>query len=190
MRGLNLHALRVCLGRKRLLVVFGVLTLASQAIILTILRDLGLLQFARAQTTFTKATYLTLAHQWESAQLLPQYQLHFYFDFLHPIWYSCLLAGFIAKGLDRRGISDRWSWLLLMPFLAGLMDLVENCFHVRFIADLGAITQPMITMSALASNLKWGLFGLSLALTFWLWGGRRQHARGGNGASHADPVNP
>jgi len=176
MRGLKLHALRVCLGRNRLLVVFGVLTLASQAIILTILRDLDLVKFARAQTTFSKATFLTLAHQWESAQLLPQYQLHFYFDFLHPIWYSCLLAGFIAKGLDRRGISDRWSWLLLMPFLAGLMDLVENCFHVRFIADLGAITQPMITMSALASNLKWGLFGLSLALALWLWGGRRQHA--------------
>jgi len=169
MRGLNLHALRVCLGRNRLLVVFGVLTLASQAIILSILRDLDLLQFARAQTTFSKATFLTLAHQWESAQLLPQYQLHFYFDFVHPIWYSCLLAGFIAKGLDRRGISDRWNWLLLMPFLAGLLDLVENCFHVRFIADLAAVTQPMITLSALAANLKWTLAGLSLVVIAHLW---------------------
>lgn len=170
MRGLSLHALRVCLGRNRLLVVLGVLYVASQAIILSILRDLDLVKFARAQTTFSKATFLTLAHQWESAQLLRQYQLHFYFDFVHPIWYSCLLAGLIAKGLDRRGIPDRWNGLLLMPFLAGLMDLVENCFHVRFIADLDAITQPMITLSALAANLKWSLFGLSLALTLWLWG--------------------
>jgi hypothetical protein len=169
MRGLNLHALRVCLGRNRLLVVFGVLYLGSQAIILTLLRDLGLMQFARAQTTFSKATFLTLVHQWESAQLLPQYQRHFYFDFVHPVWYSCLLAGFIAKGLDRRGISDRWNWLLLMPFLAGLMDLVENCFHVRFIADLAAVTQPMITLSALAANLKWTLAGLSLVVIAHLW---------------------
>jgi hypothetical protein len=176
MPGLNLHTLRVRLGSNRLLVVFGVLFLASQAIIATILRDLDLVQFARAQTTFSKATYLALAHQWESEQLLPQYQRHFYFDFLHPVWYACLLAGFLAKGLDRRGLSDRWSCLLLMPFLAGLLDLVENCFHVRFIADLASVTQPMITISALASNLKWALAGLSLALILWLWRGGRKHA--------------
>lgn len=169
MPGLNLHTLRVRLGRSRLLVVFGVLFLLSQAMIASILRDLGLLQFVRAQTTFSKATFLALARSWESAQLLPQYQRHFYFDFLHPVWYSCLLAGLIAKGLDRRGASERWSWLLLIPFLAGLMDLVENCFHVRFIADLAAVTQPMITLSALAANLKWALASLSLGVSAYLW---------------------
>jgi hypothetical protein len=44
------------------------------------------------------------------------------------------------------------------------MDLAENAFHLRFIADLEAVTQTQVALSALAANLKWALVAASLAL--------------------------
>ncbi len=159
-----LRSLRRHLASNRLLLVLGVVYVASQATIAWILRDLGLGQVLEAQTTFSKATFLALVHDWEAARLLPRYREHFLFDFLHPLWYGLLLAGLLAKGLDRSGAAERWNGLLLVPLLAGLMDLAENAFHLRFIADLEAVTQTQVTLSALAANLKWALVAASLAL--------------------------
>ena len=44
------------------------------------------------------------------------------------------------------------------------MDLLENCFHVRFIAKAGAISSRMTAISASVANIKWALANISIII--------------------------
>jgi hypothetical protein len=75
--------------------------------------------------------------------------------------------------MNTKSISSRHNWLLTIPFIAGFMDLVENCFHLGFISDVSSITQTKITLSALASNTKWALAGISLLIALIIFATHR-----------------
>ena len=95
---------------------------------------------------------------------MDNYRRHFYFDFLHPLWYALFLSAFMARGFNRNRLSSKANWMLCLPFIAGLMDLIENCFHVRFISDVDTIPSWMIVASASAANVKWLLAGTSIVI--------------------------
>lgn len=166
--GPRLARLRRRLGATRALAGFGAIYLASQATIGAILHPMGPAKFLRAQTTFSRETYLALTAEWERAGLLGRYWAHFWLDFVHPAWYACLLAGLLARGLDRRGLGPRANPLLALPFLAGAMDLIENTVHVHLLSRRPDVSQAAITVGALACNAKWLLAGGSLALAIGL----------------------
>jgi hypothetical protein len=165
-------------GTAKIVIVFGVVYIISQAIIGLILHDLGPVQFVKAQTTFSKAVYLELARNWQQNGLMSFYEKHFYFDFLHPLWYSVFLSALIGYALNRGSFPTRYNGLMLMPFVAAIMDLIENFCHLKFISNLDAVSQSMIIVSALAANIKWGLAGLSLlsaAILFGRYFSKRRH---------------
>jgi hypothetical protein len=150
--------------------IFAFVYIISQIIIAIILHPLDSSLFLKAQTTFSRELYQELLQGWEKSGLMGHYRLHFYFDFIHPVWYSVLLSALIARGMNLNKISSRFNTLLLIPFISGLMDLTENCFHVFFISDHGTITDQNIFLSALASNTKWTLALGSLVIALLLVG--------------------
>ena len=156
------------IGTLPIIVLFGTLYLVSQTIIGIIIQDLNLILFLKAQTTFSKTVFLDLLAQWHQAGLMPDYLHHFYFDFLHPLWYAGFLGALMAKAMNLNQIPYKFNFLLLMPVVAGLLDLVENSFHILFISDAEAITQPRIFASALSANLKWGLAGVSILIILYM----------------------
>lgn len=167
-RPLFLHALRRTLGSTRLLLASAALFVASQVSIIAILQPLGPANVLRAQTTFSKETLLAIVEQWQRQGVLGSYHQHFLLDVIHPLWYALLLAALLARGLDRQGLPERWSTVLLLPFFAGALDLAENALHLLFLSDLGAVTQQLVTLSALAANLKWVSIVVSIALVLAL----------------------
>jgi hypothetical protein len=165
-----LEPYRTKISAVRWIVFFGLLYFASQAAIGAILKDLDPALFLKAQTTFSRETFLDLIHKWQQAGLMDKYRQHFYLDFFHPLWYGLFLSALLARGFNLNGVAARQNWLLLSPFLASVMDLTENCFHVKFIANPEAVTQWMITISALATNIKWAIAGLSVMTAAVLFG--------------------
>jgi hypothetical protein len=157
-------------GATRIVIISGIIYFVSQAIIASILHDLNPLLFVKAQITFSKDVYLELLNRWQAAGLMPKYFQHFYLDFFHPFFYSVFLSALMAKAMNMNKTPQRLNGLLLIPFIAGVMDLIENCFHVSFISDVNSITQAKVTLSALASNTKWALAGLSLLIAMILFG--------------------
>jgi len=153
-------------GVTRMVVISGIVYFISQAYIASILHDLNPLLFVKAQTTFSKEVYLELLSAWQAAGLMPNYFKHFYLDFFHPVFYAVFLSALMAKAMNLNGASSGYNRLLLLPFIAGAMDLVENCFHLSFISNADSITQTKIIISALAANIKWALAGISLLVAF------------------------
>jgi hypothetical protein len=151
-------------GTQKAVLLLGAITLASQIAIACIIHDMGALDFLKAQTTFSRTTYVEQVKQWQERGLMGDYKRHFTFDFLHPLWYALFLSALMAAGFNRNRLSSKANWLLSLPFIAGAMDLVENCFHVRFISDVDTIPSWMIVASASAANVKWALVGTSLVV--------------------------
>ncbi|MFW6066908.1 MAG: hypothetical protein ACOC97_01110 [Myxococcota bacterium] len=154
---------RARLASWRVVGVFGGIYLVSQAALGAILQEVGSAEVLQLQTTLSPETFAAILEQWRDAGLLDTYASHYYLDFVHPVWYSALLAALLAKALDANDAPARWNAILAVPFIAGGLDVVENLVHVYYLATGDAPTTGPVVMSGLAANTKWTLAGLSLA---------------------------
>jgi hypothetical protein len=100
-------------------------------------------------------------------------------DYLYPIAYALALSAWLAV-LTRRAdrIPSRPALALFAaPFLAALLDYVENSLHLLMLALLHATPAALVFLASLAAAVKWTLAGVSilaiLALTV-----RRLFAKG------------
>jgi hypothetical protein len=155
--------LRQRLDSWRLIAVFGALYGVSQVLISLILRPVGIDKALALQLTTSASTFAHIVDDWRAAGLVPAYLRHFYLDFLHPVWYAVFLAACLAKALHASRASARLDILLVVPFVAAGLDLVENVFHIVLIRNEALITPALVAASGLASNTKWALAALSLA---------------------------
>ncbi|MDI6797735.1 MAG: hypothetical protein QMD09_12355 [Desulfatibacillaceae bacterium] len=151
------------LAQGRIVAVFGFLYAASQLMMFRILSRLGS-DPLMLQITFSKERFLEILGGW-GRWGVGLYKSHYWFDFVHPIWYSIFLASFIAWLSAKKGVSPSKGLLLLfcLPFAAGLCDLVENTFHVLMLNSVIRITAFSVAASAAFANTKWLLAGISLA---------------------------
>ena len=147
--------IRARLGSWWLIGGLGVLYFISQAIIGSILHALDPSTVLELQTTLSSKTFAGILGQWRETGLLETYWRHYYFDFPHPFLYSTFLAALLSKAFDANDIDHRYDNLLIIPFGAGALDLVENLCHVTMLLDADAITAPRVVLSGIAANLKW-----------------------------------
>jgi hypothetical protein len=149
----------------RLILALGVAYLVSQATIASILHDLDPAVVLRLQTTLSVEVFTSILDHWRAAGLLPTYWRHYWLDFTHPFLYSTLLTAMLAKAFDANGLDARFDRLLLVPFAAGALDVVENLCHVAMLLDARLVVVPLVVASGLAANLKWlGALGSALAV--------------------------
>jgi hypothetical protein len=142
----------------------------SQAIIGSILHEIGALNVLALQTTFSSEMFRSIAAGWIASGDIELYYKHFYFDFFHPLWYSILLSLLIARAFTLNDVNPRFNFMILTPFVAGLCDLVENSIHVYILADPNRATPLLVWFSGLAANVKWFLAFLGLATAMFLIG--------------------
>ncbi|MDP6908847.1 MAG: hypothetical protein QF371_05035, partial [Flavobacteriales bacterium] len=88
--------------------------------------------------------------------------------FPHPIWYSVFLASLLAKAMNASHLGSKFNHIMILPFIAGIGDIIENSFHLYFLSDLSNATAPLVFISAFFCNLKWLLCGFSLLLVAFL----------------------
>lgn len=162
-------SIRASLTNTKLIVALGVAYLVSQAVIASILHELDPPTVLRLQTTFSVEVFRSILAQWSDAGLIDTYWSHYRLDFLHPFLYSALLAALLARALDTNGLGPRYDRVLLIPFVAGALDVVENLSHVVMLWDQTRIAQPLVAVSGLAANLKWlgALGSLSAAMVLF-----------------------
>lgn len=158
---------RDILGHWWVVLVFGTICMVSQGIIGAMVAPIGALQLVSLQVTAaTAADYLTTFGQWQEAGLIPFYRAHLIFDGIHWLWYVITLAALLALALKRAGAGERASFLLAIPVLAGMCDLLENTLQQVFLSDaaFATVVDPLPAISTTASIVKWSLVLMSLVL--------------------------
>lgn len=151
-------------GKQRVIITFGIIYFASQFIIGSILHEIGVKELLLLQTTLNLHTFKSIIQNWQTKGLMNVYVSHFYFDILHPIWYSIFLSSFLAFLIKKRKIEKFSSLLIVLPFVAGILDCVENIMHLFFLSRPKYITAPLVVLSGLSAILKWAIALISVIL--------------------------
>lgn len=175
-----LARLRSKLGRFRVALVFGVIYAVSQWTILRIIEPLGSLNVLSLQTAMTPEAFLAIKQSWVEAGVMGAYWRHFYPDFAHPFWYGTFLAACIAAALDYARRPSSYDFLVVLPYVAGAADLVENSMHVMFLLRPETIVQPWVAISGAFTHLKWGLLCALLLVLGLVVGGLRKRRLAGD----------
>ncbi len=161
-----MEKLRNRLGSTRIMVISGLVYLVSQAAIGAILQPIGFGSVMRMQITVSDAALSSIFSDWFQRGIAKFYLQHFYLDFLHPVWYSVFLASCMSKILNVRSFGPRWSILLLLPFTAAALDIVENVMHLIFLYDPANISCTLAHLSGFSSITKWALAAFCTLFVF------------------------
>ena len=155
------------LASRKIAYIFGLLYLINQAIIYSILSQLGH-DALKLQLTFSSQVFAGILAKWGDAGL-KIYLSHFYFDFHHVILYSVCLASGIAVLTHRkvRAPSSFTLFAFFLPFLAAKLDVLENILHLIMIFHRAYLTPTMVAVSGIATNVKWFLAFVSVLLVFY-----------------------
>ena len=157
----SLNSYRKRISSTRITLTFLILYIISQISIMVITSGLGS-DFLGLQITISSDTFLGIAKTWQSKGLTGMYYRHFFFDYVHPLLYGIFISSFMAKAFNKRNISASLNPLLLLPFIASALDLIENSIHLYLLADLSRVTYGIVLFSGICTNLKWMIALMSL----------------------------
>lgn len=145
------------------LLFFGSIYLLSQLSIAVVLEPVGFTHALRMQTTLDVNTFRLLVEDLFARGAAEAYTAHYYYDFLHPFWYATVLALGLGWLMNRNALAATHDAWLLLPFLAGLGDEVENVLHLYMVLDTANIAAPLVLVANGASIMKWAVVALCLA---------------------------
>ncbi len=166
--------LRTRASMPSMLLFFAGMYLLSQVSIAVVLDPVGIGRMLALQTTLSVDDFRAMVTDLYERDVVEAYLAHYYYDYLHPLWYSTLLALVLAAGMNRAALSATANRWLLVPFMAGLMDIVENSLHIYMVVDTANIAPAPVLIGNGAALLKWVLVGLCLIAVLVLFM-RRSH---------------
>ncbi len=151
------------------LLFFAGMFVVSQLSMAVVLEPVGTQRVLELQTTLSPATFAALVEDLFRRGVVEHYIAHYYYDFLHPLWYASLVALLLAGAMNRAGVpASRDGWLAV-PFLAGLLDELENALHLYMVIDTANITPWAVWLGNGAALAKWTLLATCLLATAALY---------------------
>lgn len=164
---INRWYIRLSSGKSVLM--FCAVFLVSQAIIVSMLLQLGHIDPLILQLTFSKTVFMDILHKWGQPGI-GIYKKHFFVDYPHAFVYASLLAsviGYLMAEQDREPASVHLA-LFSLPYIAGMCDLAENTLHLILISNPVAVSGTLVNISATMAWTKWGLAGMSIMTIIFL----------------------
>lgn len=115
------------------------------------------------QLAFTVEKFQAVLAAW-GGQNVRAYINSMWLDFLFPIAYALALSSWLALLTHRTDRPPARPALLLFtaPFLAALLDYVENALHLLMLAILHTTPPGIVFLASLAAACKWTLAALAL----------------------------
>ena len=150
-------------------VVFGAAFLVSQAVIVSMLLQLGHSDPLILQLTFSRTVFMDILQKWGQPGI-GIYKKHFFVDYPHAFIYASFLASVIGSLMAEQDREPAYIDLALfsLPYGAGLCDLAENTLHLILISNPAAVSGTLVKISATMAWTKWGLAGISIMAIIFL----------------------
>lgn len=149
--------LREVLGRPIVIIISACLYLISQIAIGYLLAPGNtspvLLDF---QFSYSAENFVALFNSLSSEQI-NSLRVHFYIDFIHPLWYGTLFFSIVAWLLKLNGLQQELNSLLYPVFFMAACDTIENMFHYSWFYQISTPSDPWVAVAGFAATLKWAL---------------------------------
>lgn len=157
------------LSTRRTLIFFALLTILLYIGISTVLflgnvpgSDIISLQFA-----FSKAKVIKLIEKWGT--IGTKFVLYSMFiDFMYPLAYSALISSVIANVMERQNVKPRDYKAVFAPFIAALLDYIENIMEIIIINSLEDVSESFVFLASIISTLKWLLIAIFITYASYI----------------------
>lgn len=157
--------IRTKANRPSVVLFFAGIFVVSQLSISAVVGPVGIGHVLQLQTTLSVDEFTLLVNNMYQRGVESAYVGHYYYDFLHPIWYGGLLALLMGRGFNRQAIPASRNLWLLLPLVAGLADVVENGMHLYMVIDTANIAAGLVLLGNGAALCKWALIALCITWT-------------------------
>jgi penicillin amidase len=119
------------------------------------------------QLAFTPQRFQFVLEKWGAAGVT-NYVTGMWLDYIYAIAYSLALSSLLAWLTARPNQPPaRWQLILFsLPFLAGLLDWVENTLHLLMLAVLHSTPFILVFVASLAAATKWTFAAISILAIF------------------------
>jgi len=128
----------------------------------------GIIQLELA---FSEGRFSGIVGQWSQVGTLRVQQRNLWIDLLFPFAYALFLSSLLAW-VARRSCgepSTRLIALLSLPFIAGLLDWIENAFLLLLLRDVISFAAPLVFLASAVSLVKWTLILVTvLAIIYYI----------------------
>ncbi|MFP4477482.1 MAG: hypothetical protein ACLFOY_18105 [Desulfatibacillaceae bacterium] len=144
----------------------------SQGGIYLVLQDISH-DVLKLQTTFSPEVFAGILESWGEAGRA-RYVAHFFLDFFHPLIYGAFLAvaGTWAAAPFFRESSRLRRTFVVLPFVAGFCDLMENVLHLHMLGHWREVSGSVLGTSAVFACVKWILAGVCVVYVVGLLAAR------------------
>ncbi|MFZ5883786.1 MAG: penicillin acylase family protein [Chloroflexota bacterium] len=121
------------------------------------------------QLAFTAEKFQSVLAAWGEPNVR-DYVSGMWLDFLYPLAYALALSSWLAVLTHRPDHPPARLTLTLFsaPFLAALLDYIENSLHLLMLTVLHETPAALVFLASLAAAVKWTLAGLAILLIFFL----------------------
>ncbi len=171
---LTIRNLAQAMGRTWVIVVLGLAYVVSQIVILVTLEPVRA-ELLRLQCCVTSAAETReIFRVWQASGAMDAYRAHFILDDVHWVWYAGFFTAVLGRLFERRGVTHRLDWILVLPLASGLLDVFENQIQHVFLStpDFSMVVNPLPLISTVASDLKWVLVVVYVGVIVVLMFGR------------------
>jgi hypothetical protein len=123
----------------------------------------------KLQLSFQKVEGIKIVESW--GQLgISNFNKWIFTDYIYAFAYSLLFATILARLIKKRKlINSNIKYLVLLPFVAGLLDMTENTMELFFINNQTSFSNSLFYLHSLVSTVKFLLIAISLILIIVLW---------------------
>jgi hypothetical protein len=114
------------------------------------------------QLAFSGARFDEIVTRWNETGMLEMERRNLWIDLLFPFAYSFLLSGLLGALALPLGVQPGRGLTLLLtfPFLAGMLDWLENGLQIFLLGQGSARSAFLILLSSTAAAMKWVLLAV------------------------------
>lgn len=149
------------LGRVWVVIISGILAAGALCILsLLIQRAIppdspGIIAMELA---FSKKKLVSILNQW-GAEGVGVYLKAMWIDYFYALFYAIFLSSLFALASTEEKKKPMRVELLIFsfPFIAGILDWVENSFHLAFFPEYEEMTESLVLAVSFVSLIKWFL---------------------------------
>ena len=128
------------------------------------------------QMAFSHERFINVLNSYSALQL-DGVRLHFAFDNLYPVFYALFFSALVTYRIRCVPSLIGFRFVIRLPLVAGLADLIENACLVPFAANLADTPEHLIFLMSSAALVKWICLAMVLIFLFFSFSpGLRQRA--------------
>ncbi len=152
---------------KKVLIGFGIFTMVMYIIVMFIINPLidskiGL-EVIKLQLSFTTENGKEIINSWNEIGQ-QNFLKYIYTDYIYAFAYSIFLSSLYLNKLLKNNIklAGKHIFVLILPFIAGLFDMIENTIEIFFIKNPRDFSELLFAFHSVLSSIKWLILPLMI----------------------------